>query len=59
MRTLIFVGLLVIGLIYNWVHTSESEHPRPGYVDTGGPSMTYDECVDQGGNPVDDVCYMP
>ena len=57
-RWLVIGVLLVIGLIYNAVHKSESEDPRPGYYDTG-QTLTQDECLDQGGQAVDDVCYVP
>lgn len=51
-----WVTLLVIGALYGGFHVSESEEPRPGYVDTG-ETVTSQECLDRGGELVDDVCY--
>jgi hypothetical protein len=53
-----FLVLVVIGALYGLVHVAESEHPRSGYVDTG-ETLTPQQCIDQGGDVVDDVCYGP
>jgi hypothetical protein len=53
-----FLVLLLIGVVYALVHVPESEHPRSGYYDTGKTGTTQ-ECIDQGGEVVDDVCYIP
>lgn len=56
--TVVFVILLVVGLILNACETKESEQPRSGYYDTG-QTGTADECQQQGGSVVGDVCYLP
>jgi len=56
-RTLIVIFALVAG-IYGLVHTPESEHPRSGYIKTGR-QVTEQQCTDEGGTVVDDVCYTP
>jgi len=56
-----FITLLIVGAIIATISAiipNESDHPRPGYEDTGR-SGTAQECQDQGGDVVGDVCYLP
>jgi hypothetical protein len=53
-----FLVLILVGALIYAVIPQESDHPRPGYVDTG-EQVTEQECHDQGGQIVGDVCYGP
>jgi hypothetical protein len=56
-RHWVLVLLLVGALIYAVV-PHESDHPRPGYVNTGR-QVTEQQCRNEGGTAVGDVCYGP
>lgn len=54
----IFSALVVIAIAASPFIERESDHLRPGYVDTG-ETGTAQDCVDRGGTIVGDVCYLP
>ena len=53
----IFSAVVVIALAASPFIERESDHLRPGYIDTG-ETGTAQDCVDQGGDIVGDVCYL-
>lgn len=55
---LVLVLVVVVIGIVSAIIPNESDHPRSGYVDTG-EQVTEQQCLDQGGQPVGDVCYGP
>jgi len=54
----IFLAVVIIGIGASPFIERESDHLRPGYLDTG-QTISQQECVDQGGTVVGDVCYTP
>jgi hypothetical protein len=51
-------AVVVIAIAASPFIERESDHLRQGYYDTG-ETGTAQDCVDQGGKIVDDVCYLP
>ena len=55
---IIFSTVVVIAIAASPFIERESDQLKPGYYDTG-QTGTAQECVDQGGEIVGDVCYVP
>jgi hypothetical protein len=53
-----FLVLILVGALIYAMVPKESDHPRSGYSPTGR-QVTEQQCTDQGGQVVGDVCYAP
>lgn len=56
-----FLVLVLVALLWGAISAiipNESDHPRSGYSPSGR-QVTEQECRDEGGQVVGDVCYAP
>jgi hypothetical protein len=53
-----FLVLILVGALIYALVPKESDHPRSGYTPSGR-QVTEQECINEGGQIVGDVCYAP